>query len=367
MSLIQIKRSQTDAYPANVVFGELAYTTNGNILYIGDDNDIAIPIAGKRTPGVLTANQAIVVNSSSFVNILNAANLNITDTATINNFTVTLISGNTANVSSVTSTDVIVLETLTVNTVIETSDAPLNRKMDILWKKIGFNKTSTDLITNKLANSETITSNNIIAPTEIWTKAGSIPSTKPASNSGVVTVYTDLECEEDTTSTDYRTWKTNVINWIPPRFGSSYQISVYMDSANSSNPSINGTALSSITANTEWYFDYQSGVVHFMGVSLPAGLDETKSIYVSGAKYSGNVGFTGMTLTSSELVNATITSLSAPLEVKDGGTGVSSFTSNSLLAAANSSTLSFKTGSNGQVMLVTDNNVDFSDLDGGTY
>ena len=53
--------------------------------------------------------------------------------------------------------------------------------------------------------------------------------------------------------------------------------------------------------------------------------------------------------------------------MKDGGTGVSSFTANSLLAAANTSAMTFKTGSNGQVMFVTDNDVEFGDLDGGTY
>ena len=66
-SVIQIKRSTTDAVPANVVFGELAYTANGKVLYIGDETNTAIAIAGNRTPGVLTANQAIVVDENSII------------------------------------------------------------------------------------------------------------------------------------------------------------------------------------------------------------------------------------------------------------------------------------------------------------
>jgi len=74
--LIQIKRSATVNNFANIVFGELAFTTNGDILYIGDStNAVSIPIAGRRTPGTLSANQAIVVNSSSYVDILKTANL----------------------------------------------------------------------------------------------------------------------------------------------------------------------------------------------------------------------------------------------------------------------------------------------------
>jgi len=54
-NLIQIKRSLTAASP-----GSLA---NGDVLYIGS-NATLVAIAGKRTPGTLTANQALVANST---------------------------------------------------------------------------------------------------------------------------------------------------------------------------------------------------------------------------------------------------------------------------------------------------------------
>ena len=41
----------------------------------------------------------------------------------------------------------------------------------------------------------------------------------------------------------------------------------------------------------EWFFDYQSGVLHFIGDNLPDGISFTgKSVYISGARYTGTFG-----------------------------------------------------------------------------
>lgn len=427
-TVIQIKRSTTDAVPANVVFGELAYTTNGNVVYIGNEANTALAIGGARTPGVLTANQALVVNSSGFIDNINTDILTVSNAASIGgSLTVGGISiGGAANIAgdinvqNVHATNITVSNTLTVNGDIvlrgsslqlgdggdvislgatvnshvvptandtfdlgsttsfwrklfvdeiqQPNDAPITRKLDILWKKVGFNKVSTDYAALKKQTDETINTDLIVKPTEIWNQVSSIPGSKPGSNTSVVEVYTDLECVEDNTSTAKRTWKTNLTNWIPPRFGITYQIDVYVDTAGSTNATANGTQLTINGSNDDgWYFDYQSGVIHFIGSNLPAALSNTSSVFITGARYIGTMGFNGTVLTNGTLINATITSLSSPLSVADGGTGVSSFTANTLLAAANSSTLGFKTGSNGQVMIVLDNDVNFSDLDGGTY
>lgn len=332
-SRFQIKRSTTDAYSSNVVFGELAFTSNGDILYIGDESNTAIAIAGKRTPGTLTGNQAIVVDTNSEIDQLKTTDITI--------------KGN----------------------IKDTFDAPLNRKLDVLWKKLGFNVVSTDTIENKLASQETISTNLIIAPSEIWAQAASIPSSKPASNTTIISIYDSVECVEDTTSQSLRTWKSNVINWIPPRFGLSYSVTVYVDTVGSLDPTSNGTALLEAGSGFEdqWYFDYQSGVLHFIGENVPTAIDDTKSVFISGAKYTGTTGLNGTNLSNANLINVTINSLTAPLEVKDGGTGVSSFVANSVMAASNTTAMAFKTGSNGQVMIITDNDVVFGDLDGGSY
>ena len=87
--LIQIKRSQTVNAFANIVFGELAFTTNGDILFVGDStNAVSVPVGGRRTPGTLSANQAIVVNSTSYVDNLKSVALTIDGTATVNNIVI---------------------------------------------------------------------------------------------------------------------------------------------------------------------------------------------------------------------------------------------------------------------------------------
>jgi hypothetical protein len=74
---IQIKRSTTNAAPAGLANGELAYTSNGEILFLGhpDGSTGSIAIGGRRVPGTLTANQALVANSTSGIDKVIVANL----------------------------------------------------------------------------------------------------------------------------------------------------------------------------------------------------------------------------------------------------------------------------------------------------
>ena len=76
-NLIQIKRSESTAVPASLANGELAWSSAGDILYIGDFGSVA-PIGGARTPGTLTANQALVANSTSGIDKVIVANAVIT-------------------------------------------------------------------------------------------------------------------------------------------------------------------------------------------------------------------------------------------------------------------------------------------------
>ena len=168
------------------------------------------------------------------------------------------------------------------------------QKVDLLWKKVGFSKTKTDTNANKKAPNEAIVSDLIIKPAEVWSDVGSIPSTIPASNTSIIRIYTGEETTEDGTSTNNRTWKTGITNWIPPKFGSTYQLKVYADSAGSGNPTSNGTQLFETGSGNDdqWYFDYQSGVLHFIGTNLPTaiGTGTNNVIYLVGARYNGSLG-----------------------------------------------------------------------------
>ena len=72
-NLMQIKRSTTADAPGALANGELAYTANGDVLFIGS-NSTVVPIGGVRNPGQLTANQALVANASGYLDTIKAAN-----------------------------------------------------------------------------------------------------------------------------------------------------------------------------------------------------------------------------------------------------------------------------------------------------
>lgn len=242
-----------------------------------------------------------------------------------------------------------------------------SQKVDLLWKKVGFGKAKTDTNAQKKAPNESIVSDLIIKPAEVWSDVGSIPSTIPSSNTAVLRIYSELETTEDSSATNNRTWKTGTTNWVPPKFGATYQLKVYVDTAGSGNPASNGTQLFETGSGNDdqWYFDYQSGTLNFIGTNLPSGVSDGNSIFVSGAKYQGNTFATG--IKDVTLYNATIDSLAAPLKTSDGGTGLNTFTSGGVFFASNTSAMGQATGSNGQVLQVSSGNPTFDDLDGGTY
>lgn len=75
-NLIQIKRSLNTSAPGTLANGELAFTANGDVLYIGS-NSTVVAIGGKRVPGTLTANQALVANATSYLDAIKVANATI--------------------------------------------------------------------------------------------------------------------------------------------------------------------------------------------------------------------------------------------------------------------------------------------------
>jgi len=76
-NLIQIKRSETTATPTLLANGELAWSGNGSVLFIGNNNGV-VAIAGARAPGTLTANQALVANATSGIDRVITSNAIVT-------------------------------------------------------------------------------------------------------------------------------------------------------------------------------------------------------------------------------------------------------------------------------------------------
>jgi len=188
-------------------------------------------------------------------------------------------------------------------------------KVDFLWKKLGFGVTKTAPNANKQAFNESIPSPLLMRGDKVWQSSGSIPGVKPAATSSIVRIYQDaaggsdtVETTEDLSAPDNRTWKTNLTDWIPTEFGSTYLVKVYVDDAGESDPQTTGTQLFQAGSgnNDEWFFDYSSGVLNFNGTNIPTviGTGVTgKSVYIVGARYIGPFGVGG----GSSIGNLTVT------------------------------------------------------------
>ena len=209
-----------------------------------------------------------------------------------------------------------------------------SQKVDYLWKKLGYGATKTDTNANKFAPNEAIASPLLLRGDKVWQQASSIATVLPGSNTAPVTVYTTslpYETTEDITATANRTWKTGLTDWIPPEVGSTYQAKVYIHTSNDAgNAASSGTQVFATGSgnNDEWFFDYQSGVLHFIGTNLPNGVSFTgKSVYISGGRYTGvfGVGSAGgedANLGNLTISNVTISSSTAAdpiiLDAEDG-------------------------------------------------
>ena len=170
-------------------------------------------------------------------------------------------------------------------------------KVDLLYKKY-FGVTKTDLPANKSPSNESIASPLLVRGDTVWQQASSIPGTA-AAVAGIVQSYNStsrIECTADTTtvpiSSVYPTWKTNLTDWVPSEFGSTYFVKVYVDNASASDPSSTGTQIfdSGSGGTGEWNFDYSAGVLNFIGGTIPTVLTSSKKIFVMGYRYIGLKG-----------------------------------------------------------------------------
>ena len=238
------------------------------------------------------------------------------------------------------------------------------KKVDYLWKKLGYGATKTDTNAAKKAPNEAIASPLLLRGDKVWNQANGIPGTMPGANTDVVTVYLTTapdECAEDTTATTSRSWKTGLTDWIPPEFGSTYGVKVYIHTAgNAGTAAASGTRVYAAGSgnNDEFFFDYQSGVLHFIGTNLPNGVSFSgKSCYVSGARYTGTIGVTSLTadtgnftISGSE-INQDVTN--ADFTLGTSGTGQYIFSSNTGVVVPTGTTAERPTAQEGVIRFNT--------------
>ena len=178
-------------------------------------------------------------------------------------------------------------------------------RVDLLLKKLA-GVAKTDTAANKSVSNESIASPSLNRGDSIWLNAYLVPATANATI-GTVTGYLQnnrVECTADTTSqrmsgTVYPTWKTGLTDWIPPEFDTvnvtnSYRVKVYYGNSGLTDPSTSGGTqifADGILGAGEWYFDYQAGILHFYGNTIPTGMTGSHVIYVFGYRYVGPKGF----------------------------------------------------------------------------
>ena len=181
-----------------------------------------------------------------------------------------------------------------------------NQKVDYLWKKIVYGAAKTDISGNIDATNEPNPSPLLIRGDKIIQQAGLIANVIPGSNSSVVTVYPTtfpVECISTAAiPTPTLTWQTGQTFWIPPEFGSTYQIKVYISpSGQAANVLTKGTQVFATGSgnNDLWVFDYQAGILNFNSNNTPYNASNQpisftgNSVYISGAVYSGAFGLPG--------------------------------------------------------------------------
>ena len=252
------------------------------------------------------------------------------------------------------------------------------KKVDYLWKKIGYGATKTDTNANKAAPNEAIASPLLLRGDRTWNQASSIPATIPGSTTSIVRIYATSSPEEttaDNTATANRTWKTGQTDWIPPEFGSTYGVKVYIHtSGDAGNAASSGTQVFAAGSgnNDEFFFDYQSGVLHFIGSNLPNGVNFSgKSVYVSGARYVGPIGLQNLTTTTGNTefdgnnINNVVTN--ANMSFGTQGTGQYVFSSNTGVVLPTGTTAQRPTAQEGVIRFNTTTGKYEVSQDGSTY
>jgi hypothetical protein len=175
--------------------------------------------------------------------------------------------------------------------------------IDLLFKSLS-GVAKTDLPTNKSASNEAIASPILNRGDQTWTESGLIPSTA-AAVSGVVQAYTGSSKATATADSTaqavggvFPTWRTNLTNWVPPQFDTAnitntYRVRIFYGASGLSDPATSGGTqifADGSGGSGEWYFDYASGVLNFIGGTIPAGMTGSSVIYVYGYRYIGKVG-----------------------------------------------------------------------------
>jgi len=385
-NLIQITRSPTNATPPALANGQLAYTSNGGIvgaggvLYIGDPalSGTAVAIGGQRYPGTLTANQALVANSTSGINQIITSNV-ITQYLSANG------SYGTAGyvlASGGTSTNAYWISSSSFNTNVAAQYAWTNTQSfsntitftgSILANTI--NATSITIGTAFTANSQNL----------VFTGTSITATSANASLLNLV-VSGNLTVQGTTTTVDTTSLliKDNFFQMADQQattttFTDTVDVGHFSASGNTLTAYYSGIGrIAASSTNTNPYFKLFSTTILPNNTIIDTGAT-TGSLqayllpYGVGGAFVANstvVNITASGSVSSAIVANSLT-LTTALAANYGGTGQTTYSTGDLLYASAATTLSKLSvpgsAANGQVLQIINNLPAYGTLDGGTF
>jgi hypothetical protein len=212
---------------------------------------------------------------------------------------------------------------------------PLDQEVDLLFKKLA-GVAKTDTANNKSVSNESIPSPALNRGDTQWTQSGNIPAVASAVGN-LVTSYQGnaaIQCTPDVTCVPigniYPTWLTTLPNWIPPEFGGSYTVQAYVGPPGyAANITTTGNLITAAgSANVgAYYFDYQAGLLNFIGETIPPSLTSGNVVYITGYRYAGLTGVTnlpsGTNIGNIAISNSTIATntLNGNINLLANGTG----------------------------------------------
>lgn len=204
--------------------------------------------------------------------------------------------------------------------------------VDLLFKKLqGVAKTANS--TTKGASNESIASPAFVRGDVVWMQADQISATavEIANISNARINGNSVECTADITvppiSGIRPTWLSNVTYWIPQEFGSTWLPKIFVGPPGAANIQTSGTQIfaAGISGAGEYFFDTQSGVLNFIGETIPSVLTSGNVVYISGYEYIGAIGVTNnpgnLTVGNLTIANTTISTSLADGNITLSATG----------------------------------------------
>ena len=200
--------------------------------------------------------------------------------------------------------------------------------VDFLYKKLGFGVAKTDN-SARAASSEGNASPFLTLGSAVYQQdyliptytsfAAMIAGGNSTTAGQTITNVRTVQATNNPGSVSQATWMTNLTDWIPVAVGGQgYQIGVFAGP-----PGLNISSLQGSGANAggpprtvavpingvssdSWFFDYQSGILNFVDLAVPATVANTSNVvYVVGSTYSGSKGVT--TWSNMSIANLTVT------------------------------------------------------------